>query len=83
MSINEYKFELPNNIERYLAVISKLYAQDGKKLLQEIVVNSQIRVYEKWSDDSWDGGAFGHAIYFYVPEAIFLKAVKQKDSLQK
>lgn len=75
-------FELAANIERYLAALSKLYAQEGKRHLQEIIVNAQVRVHEVWSYDSWDGGMFGHALYLIVPESLFLKSVKQKDEVQ-
>lgn len=78
----EYKFELPKQIEKYLAALSKLYAQDGKRQLQEIVVNSQNRVHEAWSSDNWNGGTYGHALYFIVPEAIFLGVAKKRSAIQ-
>lgn len=83
MNSDKSKFELPMNIERYLATLSKLYAQEGLKLQQEIIVNSQVRVHEEWSSDNWNGGTYGHAIYLVVPESIYLKIIKQKDSLQE
>ena len=82
MSDHEANFELPRNIERYLAALSKLYAQEGKRQLQELIVNSQIRVHEEWSYDGWNGGTYGHALYFAVPEALYLSSVKQKDDLK-
>jgi hypothetical protein len=75
-------FELTANIERYLAALSKLYAQDGKRELQEIVVNAQVRVHEEWTYDNWDGGVWGHALFLTVPESIFLRSVKKKDEVQ-
>jgi TIR domain len=75
-------FELPGNIERYIAALSKLYAQDGKRQLQEIIVNAQIRVHEEWSYNDWEGGTWGHALYLIVPESIFLRSVKKKDDAQ-
>ncbi len=80
---HETNFEIPRNIERYLAALSKLYANEGQKKLQEIIVNSQIRVHEAWSSDSWNGGTFGHAVYLAVPESIYLDTVKQKNKLQE
>jgi hypothetical protein len=44
-------FKLPKNIEHYLAALSKLYAKEGQKRLQKIIVNSQVRVHEAWSTD--------------------------------
>jgi hypothetical protein len=66
------KFELPKNIEHYLATLSKMYGQEGHKQLQEIIVNSQVRVHEGWSYDGWNGGMHGHALYLTVPEVIYL-----------
>lgn len=82
MNGNASKFELPKNIERYLAALSKVYAQQGKKIKQEILVNSQIRVHEEWSNDNWNGGIYGHAIYFVLPESLYLTVVKEKDNVQ-
>lgn len=82
MSNQRKIFELASNIERYLAALSKLYAQDGKRVHQQIIVNAQIRVHEEWSYDNWDGGVYGHALYLTVPAALFLNIAKQKDELQ-
>ena len=82
MSGNVSNFELPKNIDHYLAALSKLYAQDGKRQLQEIIVNAQTRIHEKWSSDNWNGGTYGHALYLVVPESLFLSSIKQKLDLQ-
>lgn len=82
MSEHTSNFELPKNIERYLAALSKLYAQDGKRPLQEIIVNAQSRVHEGWSDDNWNGDASGHALYLLLPERLFLGTVKKKSDIQ-
>jgi len=76
------QFELPKSIERFLAAVSKLYAQEEKRQLQEIIVNAQVRVHEGWSMDNWNGGTYGHAIYLVIPESIFLNVVKQKAEIQ-
>lgn len=76
------KFELPRKIEHYLAVLSKLYAQEGEKQKQKIIVNSRVRVHEEWTYDNWDGGTWGHALYLVVPEALYLSLVRKKDDLQ-
>lgn len=76
------KYELPKNIERYLAVLSKLYAREGQRQKQEILVNSQVRVHEVWSHDNWNGGTYGHALYLNLPEALYLGIVRSKDDLQ-
>jgi hypothetical protein len=83
MSEQTTNFELPKNIDRHLAAVSKLYAQEGKRQLQEIIVNSQTRVHEEWSRDNWNGGTYGHALYLVIPESLFLSSVKQKGEIQK
>jgi hypothetical protein len=82
MSGQESRFELPENIERYLAMLSKVYAQEGQRQLQEIIVNSQTRVHEAWSSDNWNGGTYGHALYLVVPEPLFSVSLRQKDEFE-
>lgn len=82
MSTSDKHFELPKTMERHLAALSKLYAQEGKRQLQEIIVNAQTRVQEEWSRDNWNGGTYGHALYLVLPEALFLNSVKQKGEIQ-
>lgn len=83
MSGGERNFTLPKNIDHYLAALSKLYAKEGKKQLQTILVNSKVRVHEEWDYDNWDGGQYGHALYLMTPEELFLKIVKDKDSFRQ
>ena len=83
MSKNTTRFELPPTIEHHLAALSKLYGQEGKRQLQEIIVNAQIRVHEEWSSDNWDGGTYGHALYLVLPEPVFVSIAKQKTDVQK
>lgn len=82
MSKAASNFELPKNIDRYLAALSKLYAQEGKRTLQELIVNATSRVHEEWSRDNWNGGTYGHALYLVLPEPLFLSSVKQKNEIQ-
>ena len=82
MSEHTSNFELPKNIEHYLSVLSKLYAQDGKRQFQEIIVNAQMRVHEAWSSDNWNGGSYGHALFLILPEPLFLSSVKKKDDIR-
>jgi TIR domain len=78
------KHELPKNIERYLAALSRLYAQDGRRAFQEIIVNAKIRIVEEWTFDNWNGGTYGHALYLVIPESLFLAVAKAKtrDEIQ-
>jgi hypothetical protein len=75
-------FELPKNIERFLAALSKIYANNGNRALQELIVNSEIRVHEEWCYDNWNGGTYGHALYLVVPEPLFLSSVSSKIEIQ-
>ncbi len=83
MSARDSQYRLPKEIERHLAALSKLYSQEGERQKLEIVVNAQVRVHEAWSSDNWDGGTYGHAIFLTVPEALYLKAVRKREDLQK
>jgi hypothetical protein len=76
------KHKLPENIERYLAALSKLYAQDGKRALREIIVNAQTRVVEEWTYDNWNGGTYGHALYLVLPDTLFLAVAKKREEIQ-
>jgi hypothetical protein len=80
--MSEPRFQLSKDIEHYLAALSKLYAQEGERRKQEIVVNSQIRVDEEWTYDNWNGGTYGHALYLTVPETLYLSFVKERNDLQ-
>ena len=83
MPAKTYKFELAQNIERYLAALAKLYGHEGERLLQQIVVNAKIRVHEEWSYDNWNGGTYGHALYLSLPEALFLKVASKKEEFEE
>lgn len=76
MAENDRGLEIPKNINRHLATISKIYSQAGKTQLLEIIVNAKIRIIEQWE---FDGYNKGHALYLTLPETIFLKYVKKSD----
>ena len=82
MSTEDSPFELPGKIEKYLAVLSKMYARDGLRKLQILLVNSQIRISDGWSHDNWDGGIDGHAVYLTVPEPLFSELLDKKETFQ-
>jgi hypothetical protein len=58
-------------------------AFDGERLLQEILVNAQIRIEEERTSDNWNGGTYGHGLFLTLPEAIYLKSAKQRGALQE
>jgi len=82
MNGHEIEFELPKNIDRYLATLSKYYGKKGQRQLQEIIVNSQPRVHPGWSYDNLNGGTYGHALYLAIPESIYLRIVNEKAETQ-
>jgi hypothetical protein len=82
MSDHTSNFELPKNIEHYLATLSKLYAHEEKRQFQEIIVNAQIRIHEEWDYDNWNGGTYGHALFLAIPERLFLSVIKQKSDIE-
>lgn len=83
MSSEARRFELPRNIERHLAALSKLYAKEGQTQKQRILVNAHVRVHEEWSSDNWDGGTYGHALYLAVPEVLYIEVLRKKETLQE
>lgn len=82
MNDQKIVFELPANIEHYLAILSKYYAKEGRKKLQEIIINAQPRIHAGWSYENWNGGNHGHALYLAIPESIYLSIVNDKVDLQ-
>jgi len=82
MNSQEDKFELPPNIDRYLAILSKYYGKEDQKQLQEIIVNSKPRIHVGSSYDNWNGGIHGHTLYLAMPESIYLNTVNKKAELQ-
>ena len=78
------KNRLPQEIDRYLAALSKFYAQEGKRSLQELIVNATVRVHEEWESGTDFGESWTqHALYLMLPDAVFLRIVKQKDKLRE
>jgi hypothetical protein len=75
-------FELPKQLDRYLAALSKLYAQEDKRRLQEIIVNATTRIDEGSSYDNWNDGTYGHTLHLFLPEALFLTVVNSKTEIQ-
>lgn len=77
----EPQFILPRTIEHHLATLSKLYAREGERQKQALLVNAKVRVSEQWSHDNWDG-IDGHALYLTVPESLYLDVARDRDALQ-
>ncbi|MFT3745786.1 MAG: toll/interleukin-1 receptor domain-containing protein [Pyrinomonadaceae bacterium] len=73
--------KIPQNINKFLAVLSKLYELAGNREFQELIVNADVRV-ETWSSDNWNGGTYGFAVYLTLPEALFLRSVPKRANIQ-
>lgn len=74
--------ELPKRLENYLGALSKLYAQEGNREFQEIIVNAQTRLHVGWDYDNWNGGTYGHALYLVLPDSLFIPTVKKRSEIQ-
>jgi hypothetical protein len=74
--------QLPKKLDRYLAALSTMYAQDGKRLLQEIIVNAHPNVVEETDFDNLNGGMYGHTLHLTIPESVFLQVVKKKSAVE-
>jgi TIR domain len=78
------QFELANNLEHYLAALSKVYQHDGQGLKLEILVNATIRIETNRTFEEWDGmDVFGHALHLTLPQAIYLNCIKWKAKLEE
>jgi hypothetical protein len=74
----ERPLELPSKLERCLAALSKLYAQDHERELQQIIVNAQNRLVEEPND--FDRRRY--TLYLVLPETLFGPAAKNRDQIQ-
>jgi len=80
---NKSNYELPRNIELYLYTLSKIYANEGEKLLQQLIVNSQYRIEEEWNMDNYSNDVTGHALFFDTPESIYLEIIKDQYPIKE
>lgn len=74
-------FELPKKLEKILASLAGYYGHNNSPLLQKVLVNSEYRVVEEWSYDNWNGGTYGHALYLYIPQPLYISCLSELDSL--
>jgi hypothetical protein len=72
-------FQLPKNIDRLLATLSKTYEREEEWELQNIIVNSTVQVDAGWSYD----GSHGHAISFFLPEQLYHFGLREKASIEE
>ena len=81
MTLQTPSFHLSQDIDNYLAALSKLYLKKGERQKLDILVNSQVRT-QQWAYDNWNGGICGHALFLTVPESLYLNALEHRDELQ-
>jgi hypothetical protein len=63
-------------MEHFLAVLSQLYAQEGKRELQEIIVNATWRIGDETEFDNWNGGMTGYNVFLSVPSSVYLPILR-------
>lgn len=73
--------QLPKKLERVLASLAVKYRKDANELPLRVIVNSRYRVEEDYSYDNWDGGQYGHAVYFDLPEALYHEIMDEMGPL--
>ena len=73
---------LPEQIERYVASLMKIYKIKGSDFLQKILANAKI-IIEEHSYDNLDGGQYGFLLRLQVPDIIFTKLVETKGKYER
>lgn len=68
---------LPDQLEHLFEVISQLYAAEGKRELQEIVVNATYRVGEETEFDNWNGGITGYNLFLSIPSSLYVPILRR------
>jgi hypothetical protein len=68
---------LPNQLEHLFEVLSQLYATEGKRDLQEIVVNATYRVGDETEYDNWDGGITGYNLFLSIPSSLYVPILRK------
>lgn len=74
-------FVLPQKTDSYLELLCKIFQEEEKTALQEIIVNSEYEVEEGREHDNWNGGIDGHLLTLMLPISLYLKYRKEIASL--
>lgn len=80
---NDRENELPKRLDRLMGLLSKMYAQDGERSLQELLVNAKVRVVEETDYDNWNGGQWGHDVHMSISENLLLPYLRNKNEVEK
>lgn len=82
MQRDRREYELPKRIDRLVGLLAKMLAEDGDRALQEVLVNSKLRVVEETGFDNWNGGQYGHDVVLTVPEDLLIPFIRQKTQVE-
>ncbi len=74
---------LPRKLEKLIAALSIYYERNNRPQYQRLLVNSTYHVHEEYSYDNWNGGTYGHAVYFQVPSAVYYEIFDSLDKVAK
>ena len=74
-------FSLPDEIERCLSTLWKMYEKKGQTQLEKIIVNARART-EVGTRDNWNGGTYGHTLHLMMPASVFPSSVKEKTEIE-
>ncbi|QAR34018.1 toll/interleukin-1 receptor domain-containing protein [Geovibrio thiophilus] len=74
-------FKIKNKIEPIIATLYKYYK--SKEMLEHAkVIKSQYRIDEAVDYDNWNGGVYGHDIYFKISDSLACELI-EKDGIDK
>jgi hypothetical protein len=76
------KFKLPEQIEHYLGVLSRIYKTKGEDRKLSIIVNAKVQVIEDTSRQGWQDSVICHSLYLAIPQQIFLRVVNDRHTVQ-
>lgn len=76
-------FELPEKLERFLAILSRRYKNEGREALLRVVVNAKPEINVGAEYDNWNGGQYGHGVRLQVPELLFHEVMETRYDLEK
>lgn len=74
-------YRLPLKLESYISILQGLFKKQEKILLQQILVNSTYSVHEGVEYDNWNGGTYGHSVFFEVPRDLYYSIFDKKEEL--
>lgn len=72
---------IPNQLEHLFEVLSQLYATEGKRDLQEIVVNATYRVGDETEFDNWNGGITGYNLFLSIPSSLYVPILRNAGEI--